>query len=110
MDKKVQVMNIIYSVKYEGVNLEGATNDIISLLSVTNVLVDKKTKISNWAGLKQCGERLRNNIINIQNYGESGELEAVLYVEDINKKNFRKTAGLGIKSWLEFIDIKSFYG
>ena len=35
MDKKVQIMNIIYAAKYEGVDLEEATNDIFSLFSVS---------------------------------------------------------------------------
>ena len=35
MDKKVQIMNIIYAAKYEGIDLDEATNDILSLFSVS---------------------------------------------------------------------------
>ena len=51
MDKKVQIMNIIYAAKYEGIKLDEAANDILALFSVSQqceLLAFRKWQKDNW--------------------------------------------------------------
>ncbi len=107
MDKKVQIMNIIYAAKYESVTLEEAAKDILSLFSVGSSLMVKKTKIKDWDKLDQCKGLLKNNIFNIDKRVK-GEWELIEYIEDFDKRSFIKNRGVGEKSWNEFVELRGY--
>ncbi len=48
MDKKVQIMDIIYAAKYEGINLEDAANDILNLFDVRRSISGMDNTMKEW--------------------------------------------------------------
>ena len=66
-----------------------------------------KTKISEWEKLWEASGMLSNNIIKIMKL-EKGEYVYVEYIEDITKRCFFKTRGLGKVAWNEFIKLRGY--
>jgi hypothetical protein len=93
--RSTQIMMIIYAAKYEGVPLDEATKDILSLFDNSE---SEKTSILDWPQLYYCGGRLRNNIFNLTD-GKGGFIK---YIEDIGRNDFKRKPELGKKSWQEF--------
>jgi len=104
------VLNKVQTLEKENQRLTGVIEGMekaFSLYGVTNSLMDEKTNIANWEALKDCSERLRNNIVNIKQF-KDGKLQEIKHIEDITKNNFNKTEGLGKKSWREFIYLRGY--
>ena len=69
----------------------------------------KKTPIEEWEKLDLCTGHLwalmrlsRNKLLPIK------PGEKVYYIEDLTWKDFKKTRGLGKKSWEQFVEIRGF--
>lgn len=100
---QIKLVGIILELTIENIELKKQ----LSIHDVSGSLLEVKTPIANWNGLKDCSLRLFNNIRNIKQL-KNGQLQDVKYVEDISKSNFTKTEGLGIKSWREFVELRGY--
>ena len=100
----------IMSLKEENTKLKLDIKVLAKQLTIPVVgssLMDKKTKIKDWDKLDWCNVRLRNNLFVI-NRIVNGQFETVEYIEDITKRWFMKSKGIGKKSWREFVELRGY--
>ena len=96
----------VVEVSVELIKIETELKQLL-IQRVSSSLGNEKTKISDWDKLDWCNVRLRNNLFVI-NRIVNGKFETIEYIEDITKRWFMKSAGIGIKSWREFVELRGY--
>jgi len=66
-----------------------------------------KTMTHEWDRLSECSTRLYNVLTGAYGCGNQNEIK-MEFIEDITRKDFKRQKLAGLKSWLEFIELRGF--